>query len=169
MDLDATMHDPRAEKSELDITSEQAYRAALQDLAASLAVNPNDPLAHEERARALSELDWETAEGVNPQEIAAAYDAALQLYRSAQNQAEVAKVVLKRGMFLAEWGDDDGALRDIQEYIRLKPTSARGYYARATIYEHQGKKSEAQRDYAQARRLNPKVDDDPVWWNLLPW
>jgi lipoprotein NlpI len=56
-------------------------------------------------------------------------------------------------------GDLDGALRDLDEAIRLNPYAAEAYYTRGTIYARAKSYDRAMEDYDKAISLNPFLAD----------
>lgn len=51
--------------------------------------------------------------------------------------------------------DDDRALDDLTKAIESDPKCAEAYYGRAAIYRRLGRQVEAEKDYAEGRRLDP--------------
>ena len=61
-----------------------------------------------------------------------------------------------RGIAYQEKADNDKAIADYNEAVRLNPKLARAYYHRGTAYEKKGEKAKAEEDLAQAKRLGYK-------------
>jgi tetratricopeptide (TPR) repeat protein len=62
-----------------------------------------------------------------------------------------------RGISWRQKGNDDKALIDFDEAIRLDPNSATAYSSRGNLWGDQGDNDKALADYNEAIRLNPKL------------
>src|SRR5208282_210583 len=71
---------------------------------------------------------------------------------SATDQSELA---FERGLEAARRHDDDHAIAEFSEAIRLKPDHSLAYYNRANAYSDKGDYDKAIADYNEAIRLNP--------------
>ena len=70
-----------------------------------------------------------------------------------------------RGLIRGRFGQFDGAMEDLKEAIRLKP-SAETYNGRGRIYSENGKLAEAIADYTESLKLEP--DNADVLNNRAP-
>ena len=68
----------------------------------------------------------------------------------------LAVVYHSRGLAYYDKGDDDRAIADYNEAIRLDPNFAYAYSSRGLAYDHKGDLGRADPDYNQAIRLDPK-------------
>jgi tetratricopeptide (TPR) repeat protein len=56
--------------------------------------------------------------------------------------------------------DDDRALDDLTKAIETDPKYAGTYYRRAAVYHRLGRQAEAEKDYAEGKRLDPSYPHD---------
>ena len=61
-----------------------------------------------------------------------------------------------RGLAYYDKGDDDRAIAEYNEAIRLDPKFAQAYSSRGLAYDHKGDLGRAETDYNEAIRLDPK-------------
>jgi lipoprotein NlpI len=85
-----------------------------------------------------------------------AIDACTRAIASGQlSQTNLAETYMNRGVEWRHKGDNDRAMADYDEAIRLNPNDAMTYNDRANIWADKGDLSHAIADYDQAIRLNP--------------
>jgi tetratricopeptide (TPR) repeat protein len=69
---------------------------------------------------------------------------------------KLAVAYYSRGLAYYDKGDDDRAIAEYNEAIRLDPQSAQAYSSRGLAYDHKGDLGRAEPDYSEAIRLDPK-------------
>ncbi|GAB7080379.1 tetratricopeptide repeat protein [Megalodesulfovibrio paquesii] len=78
--------------------------------------------------------------------------------RSIENNPDYVAFI-NRGNAYTMLGDDQRAIADYTEALKLRPGSARAYANRSFNWLNLGQAAKAQQDMAQARRLDPKIDN----------
>ena len=73
-----------------------------------------------------------------------------------ETRRNLAIAYYSRGLAYYDKGDDDRAIADYNEAIRLDPKSAYAYSNRGLAYDHKGDLDRAIADYNEAIRLDPK-------------
>jgi tetratricopeptide (TPR) repeat protein len=74
----------------------------------------------------------------------------------AQSDPKSATDYVSRGNGYAEKGENDQAIADYTQAIRIDPNAAAAYYNRGNLYSDKGEYDRALADYTQAIRLSPK-------------
>jgi tetratricopeptide (TPR) repeat protein len=75
---------------------------------------------------------------------------------SRETRRNVAIAYYSRGLAYYDKGDDDRAIAEFNEAIRLDPKFAYAYSSRGLAYDHKGDLGHADPDYNEAIRLDPK-------------
>jgi len=75
------------------------------------------------------------------------------------NGNNLANLFLNRGVEYSSKGDNDRAIQDYDQAIRLNPKHANTFYNRGVAYRSKGQYDRAIADYDQAIRLNPQDAD----------
>ena len=89
----------------------------------------------------------------------AAYDKAGEILRkAAASQSSVSLIHLDLGIVYQETGDNDHAVRELKETVRMEPDNVNAHFRLAQIYRATGKKDQAKVEFTKARSLNQKTD-----------
>lgn len=126
--------------------------AALPDLSEAVRLDPNAVLTRLARASVWQALG---------QPDLAEEDADEVIRRAASEHAHSL-----RGMCRLDRGDEEGAMADFAEAIRLSPNDPTRYGIRAAAHVFYGRYADAVRDYLEALKRAP---DDPDTFNQLAW
>ena len=73
-----------------------------------------------------------------------------------ETRRNLAIAYYSRGLAYYDKGDDDRAIAEYNEAIRLDPKFAQAYSSRGLAYDHKGDLGHADPDYNEAIRLDPK-------------
>jgi len=86
----------------------------------------------------------------------AAINACTDAIASGQHEGKaLGEIYYNRAVEYGNKGDDQRALADYSEAIRLSPTNASAYYNRGTVFAHRGENGRALADFDEAIRLAP--------------
>ena len=125
---------------------------AVRDYTRALELDPTDILSRSGRGQVLAELG-ESARGM--EDLDATLRSLLEVPKSVADQPQWYKEVEAfvrrgRGIALAQMGQMQEALNEIEESVTLSPENAWVYYSRAQIYERLGERENALADYQAA-------------------
>ena len=73
-----------------------------------------------------------------------------------ETRPNLAIAYYRRGLAYYDKGDDDRAIAEYNEALRLDPKFAQAYSSRGLAYDHKGDLGHADPDYNEAIRLDPK-------------
>jgi tetratricopeptide (TPR) repeat protein len=88
---------------------------------------------------------------------------------SSGKKAEQVEAHFNTGNGFFSQGDDDAALEEFTEALRLNPKYAPAYFMRGIVYTNKGDHNRAIVDYDEAIRLNPKYTEFAVFHYMLGW
>src|SRR5215510_8072438 len=116
------------------------------------------------RAGRLCAVLWLLAAPVGAQtladELAARIQACTRAVEAAQDNDELrVEALLQRGVLYELSGDDEAAIADYSEIIKLDPTSAVAHFNRGNVRDRLGEQDLAIKDYTEAIRLDPSDPD----------
>ncbi|MGD0904757.1 MAG: tetratricopeptide repeat protein [Terracidiphilus sp.] len=97
--------------------------------------------------------DWKRCRGDDPDLSIGGCSALIQSGQEAG--IDLAKAFYDRGSAYMHKGDNDRAIQDYDQALRLNPSDAKAFSNRGLSYAHKGDYDRAIQDYDQALRLNP--------------
>ena len=100
---------------------------------------------------------WSRCRATEPDLSIGGCTAIIQLEQETTN--DLATAFYNRGNAYSTKGDNDRAMRDYDEAIRLNPKFSDAFYNRGNVVLDKGDNDRAIRDYDEAIRLNPKFSD----------
>jgi len=100
---------------------------------------------------------WSRCRATEPDLSIGGCTAIIQLEQETTN--DLATAFYNRGNAYSTKGDNDRAIRDYDEAIRLNPKFSDAFYNRGNVVLDKGDNDRAIRDYDEAIRLNPKFSD----------